>query len=97
MQEHFNNRKSGADVSGHDVKSLKAKRICFKTRRTLPKLGVVSAEKLLLMAFTFLMVYSVTESKKPYTVAAEVIKPWVLKSQIMFREKKLQASLNYCQ
>ena len=51
MQEHFNNRNSGADVSGHDVKSLKAKIIRFKTRGTLPKLGFVSANKPLLMAF----------------------------------------------
>ena len=33
LREHFNNRNSGADVSSHDVKSLKAKRI----RGTLQK------------------------------------------------------------
>ena len=51
MLEHFNNRISGADVSGHDVESLKAKGIHFKTGGILPKLGFVSAGKPLLMAF----------------------------------------------
>ena len=51
LQEHFNNRNSGIEVSSHDDKSLKAKRIRFKTRETLPKLGFVSAYKPLLMAF----------------------------------------------
>ena len=73
MQEHFNNRNSGADVSGHDVKSLKAKRIHFKIRGTLPKLGFVSADK------PRLMVCSVAKSKMPHTIVAEVIKPLVLK------------------
>ena len=44
LRENFNNRNIGADVSGHDVKKLKAKRIRFKTRRKLLKLGFVSAE-----------------------------------------------------
>ena len=51
MREHFNNRNIGADVSGHDVKSLKAKRIRYKTLEILLKLGFVSADKPLLMAF----------------------------------------------
>ena len=40
-------KKIGADVLGHDVKPLKAKRIRFKTRRTLPKFVFVSADKTL--------------------------------------------------
>ena len=36
LRDHFNNQNGGADVSGHDVKSLKAKIVCFKTRGTLP-------------------------------------------------------------
>ena len=31
LREHFNNRHGGADVSGHDVESLKAKRIRFES------------------------------------------------------------------
>ena len=51
MREHFNNRNFRADVSGHDVKPMKAKRIRFKTRGKLSKLGLVSADKPLLIAF----------------------------------------------
>ena len=51
LREHFNNQNSEADVSDHGVKSLKAKRIRFKTQETLPKLGFVSADKQLLIAF----------------------------------------------
>ena len=40
LREHFNNQYGGADVSGHDVEPLKAKRICFESRGTLPKLGL---------------------------------------------------------
>ena len=36
LREHFNKRNIGADFSGHDVKSLKAKIVRFKTRGTLP-------------------------------------------------------------
>ena len=51
LQEYFNNQNSGADVSGHDVKSSKAKRIRFKIRGTVTKLGFVSADEQILMAF----------------------------------------------
>ena len=53
LWEHFNNLNSGEDFLGHDFKSLKAKRIRFKTRGTFPKLGFVSADKPLLMAFYY--------------------------------------------
>ena len=51
MREHFNNQKNGADVSGHDVESLKAKIIRFKTWGTILKLGFVSADKPFLKDF----------------------------------------------
>ena len=51
MREHFNNQKNGADVSGHDVESLKAKRIRFETQGTIQKLSFVSADKPFLKKF----------------------------------------------
>ena len=79
LRKLFNNRNSGADVSGHDIKSYKAKRISFKTRGTLPNLGFVFADKPLIMAFYHSYGVKLTKSKKPHTIAAEVMKPWVLK------------------
>jgi len=37
---HFNNRHGGANVVGHDEKYLRAKRVCFDSRATLPKLAL---------------------------------------------------------
>ena len=51
LREHFNNRNSGADVSGHNVEPLKAKIIHFKNQGTLSKLAFFSADKPLLIAF----------------------------------------------
>ena len=45
LRELFNSRHSGADVSGHDVELMKAKKIRFESRGTLSKLGIVSADK----------------------------------------------------
>ena len=88
LQEPLNNRHCGADVSGHDVESLKANRIQFESQGTLPKLGFVSADKPILMAL-----YHVTsKSKKPYTIAEDLIKLSVL--QITKTVSKLQKSLN---
>ena len=78
LREHFDNRHGGADVSGHDVESLKPKRICFESRVTLPKLGFVSADKSLLIA-SYYMAYNVANFEKLHTIAEEVIKPCVLK------------------
>ena len=50
LQDHFKIRLGEANVSGHDVKSLKAKRIRFESRKTFPKLGFLFAGKPLLMA-----------------------------------------------
>ena len=50
LQDHFKNQHGEANVSGHDLKSLKAKRIRFELQRTFPKLGFVSAGEPLLMA-----------------------------------------------
>ena len=60
LREHFNNRHGGADVSDHDVKSLKAKRTHFESRGTLIKLGFVSADKQLLMA-SYHVVHTISE------------------------------------
>ena len=70
MQEHFNNRHGGADVAGHDVESLKAKRIRFDSQGTLPQLDFICASKLLLMA-SYHIAYKVAESKKPHTIVEE--------------------------
>ena len=74
LQEHFNNRHGGANVSGHDVEPLKAKRNHFESQRRLPKLGFVSAGKPLLLA-SYHVLYDVAKTKKPYTIAGELIKP----------------------
>ena len=70
--EHFDNRHGEADVSLHDVESLKAKMMCFETRGTLPKLGFVSADKPFLMV-SYHVVYNVAKFKKLNTIAEEVI------------------------
>ena len=77
LQEYFNNRHGGADAAGHDVESLKAKRIRFDSRGTFPKLGFISADKPLLMA-SYYVAYKVAKSKKPHTIEEEVIKPCAL-------------------
>ena len=82
-----------ADVSIHDVESLKAKRIRFESQGTLPKLGFVSADKPLLMA-SYHVAYNVAKFKKPHTISEEVIKPCVLQMTKLVLEKKLQKSLN---
>ena len=44
---HFKNRHGEANVSDHDVKSLKAKRVGFESRRTFLTLGFVSKLRIL--------------------------------------------------
>ena len=68
LREHLNNRHGEADVLGHVVESLKAKRMCFETRGTLPKLGFVSADKPFLMV-SYHVVYNVAKFKKLNTIA----------------------------
>ena len=92
LREHFNNRHGGADVSGHDVESLKAKRMRFDSRGTLPKLGFVSADKPLLMA-SYHVAYNVAKSKKPHTIAEEVIKPCVLQMTKIVLGKEVSKKL----
>ena len=78
MQDNFNNWHGGANVSGHNVESLKVKQKGSAwIQSTLPKLGFVFAGKLLLMTF-YHVVYIVAKSKKPHTIAEELLKPWVL-------------------
>jgi len=50
LLEHFHNRICGTNVVGHDKNSLRAGRAFFDSRATLPKIGFVSVDKLLLMA-----------------------------------------------
>nr|XP_053635382.1 protein ZBED8-like [Cherax quadricarinatus] len=76
LQEHFNNQHGGANVAGHDFKSLQAKRARFDSRATLPKLGFISVNKPLTASYQ--VAYKVAKSKKPHTVAEELIKPCAL-------------------
>ena len=55
---------------------MKLKKICFESQATLPKLGLVSASKSLLIA-SYHVEYKVAKSKKPHTIAEELIKPCV--------------------
>jgi len=50
LQDHFDNRHGGATVIGYDENSLRAKRIRFDSRATLPKLRFGSIDEPLLMA-----------------------------------------------
>ena len=50
LQHLFNNRHGEANDLSHEIESLKAKRIRFESRGTLPKLVFFSANKLLLIA-----------------------------------------------
>ena len=47
LQDPFNSQNSRANVSSHDVESLKPKRTRFESRVTLQKFGFVSASKAL--------------------------------------------------
>ena len=61
----------GANVSGHEVESLKPKRIRFESRATFLKLGFVSAANYFI---DFLPCGNVAESKKSYIIVEELIK-----------------------
>ena len=50
LQDNFNSRHGKTNFSGYDLKSLKAKRIRFESRKIFSKLGFVSTGKPLLMA-----------------------------------------------
>ena len=73
LQDHFNNRNGWANVFGHDIESLKPKRIHLESRATLPILGFKSAGKPLLMT-SYHMAHNVAETKKPHTIAEELTK-----------------------
>ena len=92
LQEHFNNRHGGAGVTGHDVKSLKGKRIRFDFQRTVPKLDFISADKPLSMA-SYHVAYKVAKSKKPHTIAEEVIKPCAVAMAKIVLEKEASNKL----
>jgi len=72
LQEYINNRHGGVTVVGHDEISLRAQRACFDSRTTLPKSGFASVDKTLLVV-SCQVTFEVTKSKKPYTIAEELI------------------------
>ena len=76
LQEHFNNKHGGVKP-GQDSESLKIKKVRFDSSGTLPKMGFVPADKLLLLA-SYKVVYEIAKSKKQHTIAENLIKPCAL-------------------
>ena len=58
LQDLFNNRHGEANDLSHEIESMKAKRIHFESRETLPKLSFFSANKLLLVASIYMVLYN---------------------------------------
>ena len=57
--------------NGHDVESLKTKRVCFEPWGKFLKLGLVSAGKPFFFLALYHMVYNIAKSKKPHTIAGD--------------------------
>ena len=72
LKEHFNNKHGGVKP-GQDSESLKIKRVRFDSIGTLPKMGFVPADKLLLLA-SYKVAYEIAKNKKPHTIAENLIK-----------------------
>ena len=93
LQEHFSNKHGGSGVESHDFESLKTKRARFQSRGTLPRLGFVSVDKSLLLA-SYQVAYKVAKSKKPHTIAEELIKPYALEMATTVLGQEARKSLN---